>query len=114
MTNAWSAAKAQYEFFCSDWAGYINGKVLQIWTVEGMQYNIKYNDIQPGDLMFFANKENRIVHHATIITDVDENEIYYSAHTGPRKDEKLSDGHLDYEMVFIIRIRDDAVKGFTQ
>ena len=59
------------------------------------------------------HKSNRIVHHSTIITKVDENDIYYSAHTRKKENEPLSNGHLVDEMVFIIRIRDDAVRGYT-
>ena len=114
MTAPWAGANAQYQFFSSDWAGYISAPVLQIWSVEGMKYNIKYNNIQPGDLMFFASKSDRIVHHSTIITKVDNNDIYYSAHTDPRRDEALSNGHLNSEMVFIVRIRDNAVRGYIR
>ena len=112
MTSAWATAPGQYEFFSNPYSGYIEGEVLQIWTIEGLRYNVKYNNIQKGDLMFFAYRDTGEVYHATIITKVDNTDIYYSAHTDPRLDEPLSN-HLDKNMVYIIRIRDEAVRGYT-
>jgi RHS repeat-associated protein len=113
MTSAWASAKGQYEFFSSDWAGYKNGEVIQIWSKKGMEYNIKYNNIQKGDLMFFAHRDTGEVYHATIISQVTEDEIKYAAHTSNRKYEKLSD-HLDSDFVVIVRIRDDAIRGYVK
>ena len=64
--------------------------------------------------MFFAPKLNRHIHHAAIISKVDHNEIYYSAHSGPRDFEKLSNGHLNDEMVFVVRIKDNAIRGYIE
>ena len=113
MTSAWSTAKSQYEFFSSDWAGYKNGDVIQIWTEEGMEYNIQNSNIQPGDLMFFAHKDTGKVYHATIISNITDDEIEYAAHTDPRNYEPLSE-HLKKDFVVIVRIRDDAIKGYTE
>ena len=112
MTPAWAAAQEQYRFFSSDWAGYKNGDVLQIWSKEGMKYNIKYNNIQKGDLMFFAHRDTGEVYHSTIISEVTSNEIKYAAHTSERDYEPLSK-HLKDDFVVIIRIRDEAIRGYT-
>lgn len=113
MTPAWASAKAQYEFFSSNWAGYKEGEVLHIWSKEGMEYNIKYNNIQEGDLMFFAHRNTGEVYHATIISEVTDSEIKYAAHTENRAYEPLS-GHLEDDFVVIIRIRDNAERGYTE
>lgn len=112
MTSAWASAQGQYQFFSSDWAGYKNGEVLQIWSKEGMEYNIKNNNIQKGDLMFFAHKDSGEVYHSTIISKVTKNEIKYAAHTSERDYEPLSK-HLKDDFVVIVRIRDNAIKGYT-
>jgi len=113
MTAPWSAARNQYNFFSSDWAGYKDGEVLQIWSKEGLEYNAKNSNIQKGDLLYFAYRNNRIVYHATIITKVSDDEIYYNAHTSARDEEPLSN-KLESNMVFIVRIRDDAEKGYVE
>ena len=113
MTSAWASANGQYQFFSSDWAGYKNGEVIQIWSKEGMEYNIEYNNIQKGDLMFFAHRATGEVYHSTIISDVTNNEIKYAAHTSERDYEPLSK-HLKNDFVVIVRIKDDAVKGYTE
>ena len=112
MTPAWATAQGQYQFFSSDWAGYKNGDVLQIWSKEGMNYNIKYNNIQKGDLMFFAHRDTGEVYHSTIISEVTSNEIKYAAHTSERDYEPLSK-HLKDDFVVIVRIRDEAIRGYT-
>ena len=113
MTSAWASAQGQFQFFSSDWAGYKNGDVLQIWTAEGMEYNIQNNNIQKGDLMFFAHKDTGEIYHSTIISQVTDDEIKYAAHTSERDYEPLSK-HLDDNFVLIVRIRDDAVRGYTE
>ena len=55
--------------------------------------------------MYFAGADGNAVHHATIISKVENGEIYYAAHSGSRDYEKLSD-HM-YEKVYIIRIKED-------
>jgi len=55
----------------------------------------------------------RSVYHAAIISKVDENEIYYAAHTSAYKEQPLS-SKLHINMVFIVRIRDVAKKGYIE
>ena len=111
VSEAWRLAKAQFEFFSNPDNGFMEGEVLQIWSVEGMEYNVQYNNIQIGDLMYFADRENMEIYHATIISKVENGKIYFAGHTSNRYEQDLSN-YLDEEMVFVVRIRNDAVKGY--
>ena len=113
VSDAWRLAKRQFDYFSNKYHGFINGEVLQLWTVEGMEYNIENSNIQVGDLMYFAEKEDRKIYHATIISKIEDNKIYFAGHTSDRKEQDLT-GYFDSNMVFIIRIRDDAVKGYIE
>ena len=48
-----------------------------------------------------------------IISAIEDNEIKYAAHTSNRKYENLS-GHLNDDFVVIVKIRDDAIRGYTK
>ena len=63
--------------------------------------------------MFFAHRDTGEIYHSTIISKVTNNEIKYAAHTSSRDYEPLSE-HLNDDYVIIIRIRDNAVKGYTK
>ena len=65
--------------------------------------------------MYFANQDGMNVHHATIISKIEDDEIYYAAHSSPRQYEPLSphllreeNGKWVGEMVVIVKLRDDA------
>ena len=67
------------------------------------------NNIQAGDLMYFGEMDangNILVHHATIITSIDNNSIYYAGNTISRFDYPLLDSFdsADNKMVFIVQI----------
>lgn len=54
--------------------------------------------------MYFTDR-SKGVHHATIISKVDDNMIYYSAHTSSCLEKPLSEGLKD-DFVQIIRMKD--------
>ncbi len=109
----WRLAKKQYEYFKDYDYGYINGEVIRINRTDDIKSIIKQcNDqgkpIHVGDLMYFADDNKGGVHHATIISKLDEQMIYYSAHTGNCLDKSLSAGFDDNPndgYVYIIRLK---------
>ena len=112
FTDAWALAGSQYKYFSDSDNGYINGSVIKLEYQSSnfsqyMNAAVKANNIQVGDLMYFANEEDG-AHHATMITKIDENGIYYSAHTDHRSDETLDGKLSETEWVYIVRIKDSA------
>jgi cell wall-associated NlpC family hydrolase len=99
-------ARKQYQYFSNPSNGYINGEVIIISSSEDIANYAANGGIQPGDLLYFA-PDGETVHHATIITKVDNNKIYYAGHTNSAFDKPLSEG-IGNDTVFIVRIRDDA------
>ena len=94
---AWSVASAQYEYFKS-----IDGNIsVYIGSVSELASLISTYGIQAGDLMYFL--EDGSIHHATIISSVDKDSIYYSGHTLSRFGESLS-SHFPAEGVYVIVI----------
>lgn len=85
-------------------------------SISGMD-NVKFNDlageinrlgIQKGDLLYFYNAEEG-VHHATVVSKVDDQGIYYVANSNRRFDEPLKNA-LDNEDAFrIVRLRDNGL-----
>ena len=106
----WSEAQAQYEYFLGD------NKPIIIINQNNNEENkeaiidaLSNNNIQAGDLMYFGEMDangNILVHHATIITSIDNNSIYYAGNTISRFDYPLLDSFdsADNKMVFIVQI----------
>ena len=90
--------------------GLLGEETIQLWSKQGIACN--KDSIKEGDLIYFADRKNRIITHAAIVSGIGAgNEIYYAAHSRPNAYEPLSD-HFDEYMVFVIRIRDDAINGY--
>lgn len=106
-TEAWRLAEKQYEYFSDSKNGYINGEVIVVGWDTGVKIAASNLNVQPGDLMYFAGENGDEVHHAVIVTKVDENEIYYAGHTSSAYNKPLSQ-NLNGEKVLIVRIKDDA------
>lgn len=79
------------------------------------EVNIGYSDlasklsslgVRPGDAMYFYNEEEG-VHHATVISKVDDNTIYYSGNTVNRFDQDIDDVIDNESGVLIVRINDE-------
>ena len=106
VSPAWRLAAEQYKYFSNPENGYINGDVLTV-TKNNISSVARNGGIQPGDLLYFSSAPDKLPYHATIITDVNNDEIYYSGHTKSRFDYPLS-ASIGDETVFIIRIFDEA------
>lgn len=122
-TPSWTAASEQFNYFSNPDNGYINGEVINITMPNKPALNgsveIPYSDlssqlsslnIQPGDLLYFYNEEG--VHHATIVSKVENGSIYYSANTNNRFDENLKtavDGNTEHGFL-VVRVKDIGVQ----
>ncbi len=116
-TLAWTRASTQFSYFSDPTNGYINGDVIDISkglynSGEG-ETNVSYSDlssqlpslgIQAGDIMYFYNQEEG-VHHAAVISKVEDGEIYYSANSVIRDDQPLVNGLEENDGVVIVRLR---------
>ena len=74
-----------------------------------MHEELTTENIQKGDLMYFFNEKG--VHHATIISNIGEKGILYSANTNRRFDyplvEALENGDKG---VYVVKINDELHK----
>lgn len=64
------------------------------------------NQVQPGDLLYFDFDGDGIIDHATIVTKVENGEIYYAGNTVRRFDQPLSESYESGNCVYIVRIND--------
>ena len=107
FTAAWVRAEDQYEYFSNPDNGYINGNPITINPTDDIPSIIQNNNIQEGDLLYWAGSDGTKVHHATIITKITDSEINYSGHTNSANNKPLSDAIIDNgETVIIIRMND--------
>lgn len=107
VTPAWRLAADQYNYFKDPNNGFINENVITIDNIDDIAKNATSGLIQTGDLMYFADCDAEDPHHATMISKVDNGEIYFTGHTSSRFDRELSKS-MDGQKVYIIPIRDDA------
>ena len=120
---SWSMASKQYEYFSNPENGYINSSeiiienesvtqlnngALKITSAEGIKAVASEGNVQIGDLVYFIN-EVGTVHHAAIVSNVEDGDIKYAGNTKRRFDASLSatigpDGEYG---VVIVRINDE-------
>ena len=96
---AWSLAQNQFDYF-SNLPG---NSSFRLDSSEDIHNFICSQGVKPGDLLYFANENG--VHHATIITKVDDQMIYYAGHTRSQFDEPLGP-HMGSDFVYIVKISD--------
>ena len=93
----------EHEYFHDKRNGFSNGEKIEINSKAEIQSVVKQYNIQKGDLMYFKNKDGS-VHHATIISDVIDNKIFYSGNTKRRYDQPLDKSFGDG--VYIVHMYD--------
>lgn len=112
-SSIWSAAKNQYDYFSNPKNGYSNG------TIDIGSYDRKNSDntkrdiqqaaqtVQPGDLLYWDDGDG--VHHATIVTKVENGHIYYSGNTDSKKDADLEQAMKgNGESIHIVKLKDEC------
>lgn len=108
----WTSANAQYEYFSDKKNGYTATSVIEISSVDEIQAVIESGKIEKGDLLYWSNNNGETVHHATIISNVSENDILFAGHTRSAFDKSLFE-NLGDEMVIIVKLRDYLVQEKT-
>ena len=101
----WSTANAQYKYFSNTANGYTSTNVVKVKSICGISDAVSHYNIRPGDLMYFSRDGGKTAYHATIISDVTNDDIKFCAHTKGRKDKELS-LVLGDETVVIVMLND--------
>ena len=100
-------AEKQYQYFSDPQNGYINGEVIHINSVEELLAAGKTGGIQTGDLLYWAWFENTIT-HATVISKVENGDIFFSGNTSAKFDRLVKDYLERYEGgIYIIKLKDE-------
>ncbi|MGM9574639.1 MAG: amidase domain-containing protein, partial [Oscillospiraceae bacterium] len=99
ITESWRLAKKQYELLVN--SSYCN-MVVTIQSKNGVVMAAYKGGILPGDILYFEN-ETKGIYHATIVTKVEDGEIYYAGHTSSRAGHPLS-STIGTDNVRIIKI----------
>lgn len=112
-THTWTDASRHYHYFKDNYGI----KTYKIYRGDSISDFIKnHQDIKVGDLLYFHNqkKSDIDVTHSTIISDIDEKDIYFAGHTSPAEhaslDKKIvdtnDDGSYRYDYAYIIQMSD--------
>lgn len=115
-SSTWSAAQNHYDYFSDPANGYLNG-IINIDSydenserdIERIEKDIRNaaQTVQPGDLLYWG--KNNDIHHATIVTKVENSHIFYSGNTEQRTDYDLQTAMSDNrEPVHIIKLKDEC------
>lgn len=99
----WVRAYQQYKYFSNLENGYTAEKSIVIKPGSDTSKIIEEYDIQKGDLLYWAGEDGKTVHHATIISNVDD-DILFAGHTNPAFDYKLSE-YQKNETVIVVKMR---------
>ncbi len=105
VSAPWRLAQDQYDYFSDPQNGYINGDTIEINSVGEIEDVVSNNNVQKGDLMYFVDEKGN-VHHATMISKVENGMIYFTGNTKRRFNMPLKDA-LDGDSVIIVRINDE-------
>lgn len=103
ITDTWRLAKNQYYYFADPENGFINGSTIKITDIADIADVVKNYNIQQGDLLYWSSADADDIYHATIISKVDDEMIYYAGNTQRQFDQSLADS-LGNSTVYIIRI----------
>ena len=87
ISENWRKADNEYEYFKGK---NYSKEVITIDSPSEISNAIAHNKIQVGDLMYFDEDGDGIPNHATIISKINRDMIYYAAHTEPRRMQKLT------------------------
>lgn len=111
VTDSWSVAREQYKFF----KDYKNGFTVDCISEINIDKNSNIADvlaqaknegypIQVGDVLCWHENGSADSHHSSIISEINNDMIYYAQHTIDCIDKPLEEG-LGEEYVSVIRIR---------
>ncbi len=107
VSASWRLVQKQYNYFYDKFR---NNSVINISSVSEISKIVRWYNIQKGDVMYFANKRNGRLYHATIIVKVTDRAIYYAAHSNSQKEKNLSSAMSKNDKMYIIRIKNSIQK----
>ncbi|MBA4496363.1 amidase domain-containing protein [Paenactinomyces guangxiensis] len=105
----WAVAHDQFEYFSDK----DNGFAVDTYEITSLDDLKKYSGkVKPGDLLYWDNSDNGDVDHATMITNIENGRLKYSAHTGDRYNadvydklaEKIDSGETP--KLYIVKMKD--------
>jgi len=130
LSSTWNDAKSQYEYFSNPANGYVdsakdtitiskedikattlknNGKITGSQKLDALWQSKR---IQPGDLLYWSDGKG--VHHASIITDVSDEDIFFSENSNSKYNEsltnKLNDPTNTDTSITIVHLKDSVFK----
>ncbi len=104
-TPAWSAAKDQYEYLKN--SNIVTGETI-LSSIEDIStaINDSENPVKVGDVMYLKWDKD-YPHHATIISRIENDMIFYAAHTSPQDYKSVAEFFKEYKNgnVYILKIR---------
>ena len=108
-TPVWINADKQYNYFSDPDNGYINGEVIVIDSQSDIQRvaNDSVNLVQPGDLLYFDFDNDGEIDHATMVSSVTNDNLYFTGNTVRRFNQSLSESYVDGNCLYIVRINDE-------
>ena len=104
-TPAWSVAKDQYEYLKNSNI-VIDEMILNSTKDIEFAINNSENPVKVGDIMYLQWDKD-YPHHATIISKIENNMIFYAAHTNSQREKPLSEFFDDNKngMAYILKIK---------
>ena len=106
FTGSWSVASAQFDYFGNPENGYTSIKPVPISSPDLIEETLEKYNVQIGDLLYWVN-DNGEVHHATIISSVEDGEITFAGHTRSADYRPLAETmSKNGESVYIILMND--------
>jgi len=110
---AWQNVIRHRDYFYNEGKyGWRNGKDIMVFQSDNMVkilQNAKKEKkpIQIGDIVYFHAYGGKDIYHCGIITKIDANDVYYSAHSKNRKDYSLMTALKKQDLhAYIVRIKD--------
>lgn len=109
VTLSWSHVQEQYDYFVvSDYCS--REVIITSQDIEDgrLPEIIAQYNIQAGDMLFMDAYSDGTMNHSTIISSIDENMIYYAAHSESRLDQELVKalgGDVDTYIFHVLQLR---------
>lgn len=104
-TPAWAAAKDQYEYLKN--SNIVTGETI-LSSIEDIStaINSSENPVKVGDVMYLKWDKD-YPHHATIISKIEDDMIFYAAHTSPQDYKSVAEFFKEYKNgnAYILKIK---------